>query len=58
MLALDALCKQLHDGMKDMMAVQNSVHTRLVAKASKGHGGSRCPENGWPSSKREEAKID
>ncbi|XP_062209539.1 voltage-dependent chloride channel 1, chloroplastic-like [Phragmites australis] len=57
MLALDALCKQLHDGMKDMMAVQNSVHTRLVSK-TKGHGGSRCPENGWPSSKREEVKID
>ncbi|KAL6589659.1 hypothetical protein ACP70R_050273 [Stipagrostis hirtigluma subsp. patula] len=57
MLALDAMCKQLHDGMKDMMAVQNSVHTQLIAK-TRGHGGSRYPENGWPRSKREEAKID
>jgi len=40
------------------MAVQNTVHTRLVAQ-NKRHGGrSRCAENGWPSSKREEAKID
>ncbi|PAN52068.1 hypothetical protein PAHAL_9G640200 [Panicum hallii] len=58
MLALDALCKQLHDGIKDMMVVQNSVHTRLVAQ-NKSHGGrNRCAENGWPSSKREDAKID
>lgn len=57
MLALDALCKQLHDGIKDVIAVQSSVHTRLVGKA-KGRGGSRRTDNGWPSSKREEAKID
>ncbi|RLN41587.1 hypothetical protein C2845_PM01G00280 [Panicum miliaceum] len=58
MLALDALCKQLHDGIKDMMAVQNSVHTRLVAQ-NKSHGGrNRSAENGWPGSKREDAKID
>ncbi|KAL6847696.1 hypothetical protein ACP4OV_022484 [Aristida adscensionis] len=57
MLALDAMCKQFHDGMKDMMAVQNSVHTQLIAK-SKDRSGSRSPENGWPNSKREEAKID
>lgn len=55
MLALDALCKQLHDGIKDVNEVQNSVHTRLVAK-TKGRKGT---DNGWPSSKREEeAKID
>ncbi|TVU48685.1 hypothetical protein EJB05_08330, partial [Eragrostis curvula] len=54
MLALDAMCKQFHDSMKDMMAVQDSVHTRLVAR-TKGHRG---PQNGWPGSKREEAKID
>jgi hypothetical protein len=35
MLALDALCKQLHEGIKDVMAVQNSVHSRLVAKTTK-----------------------
>ena len=58
MLALDALCKQLHDGIKDVMVVQNSVHSRLVAKTTKDHRGSRCENNGWPSSKREEAKID
>ncbi|CAD6201549.1 unnamed protein product [Miscanthus lutarioriparius] len=58
MLALDALCKQLHDGIKDVMAVQNSVHSRLVAKTTKDHRGSRCENNGRPSSKREEAKID
>ncbi|XP_066384357.1 voltage-dependent chloride channel 1, chloroplastic-like [Miscanthus floridulus] len=58
MLALDALCKQLHDSIKDVMAVQNSVHSRLVAKTTKDHRGSRCENNGWPSSKREEAKID
>ncbi|CAL4912110.1 unnamed protein product [Urochloa decumbens] len=57
MLALDALCKQLHDGMKDVRAVQNSVQTRLVAN-TKGRGGSKCTDNGWPGSKREEAKID
>jgi ion channel-forming bestrophin family protein len=54
MLALDALCKQLHDGMKDVMAVQESVHARLVAKTK----GSRRPQNGWTGTKREEAKID
>jgi predicted membrane chloride channel (bestrophin family) len=55
MLALDALCKQLHDGIKDVVAVQNSVHARLVGKT----GGGRGTDNGWPSSsKREEAKID
>ncbi|KAF8780285.1 hypothetical protein HU200_001963 [Digitaria exilis] len=54
MLALDALCKQLHDGIKDVNEVQNSVHTRLVAK-TKGRKGT---DNGWPSSKREAAKID
>lgn len=58
MLALDALCQQLHDGIKDVMAVQNSVHSRLVAKTTKDRRGSRCENNGWPSSKREEAKID
>ncbi|CAM0148937.1 unnamed protein product [Urochloa decumbens] len=57
MLALDALCKQLHDGIMDVRAVQNSVQTRLVAK-TKGQGGSKCTDNGWPGSKREEAKID
>lgn len=57
MLAIDALCQQLHDGIKDVMAVQNSVQSRLVAK-TKDHRGSRCADNGWPSSKREEAKID
>jgi len=58
MLALDALCKQLHDGIKDVMAVQNTVHTRLVAQNKSHEARSRCAENGWPSSKREEAKID
>ncbi|CAN6286037.1 unnamed protein product [Urochloa humidicola] len=57
MLALDALCNQLHDGIKDVRAVQNSVQTRLVAK-TKGRGGSKCTDNGWPSSKRQEAKVD
>lgn len=57
MLALDAQCKQLHDSIKDVMAVQNSVHSRLVAK-TKDHRDSRCTNNGWPSSKREGAKID
>lgn len=56
MLALDALIKQLHDGIKDMMAVQESVHTRLIAKTNnKAHEG---PQNGWPATKKEEAKID
>ena len=58
MLALDALCQQLHDGIKDVMAVQNTVHTRLVAQNKSHEARSRCAENGWPSSKREEAKID
>ncbi|CAN6296890.1 unnamed protein product [Urochloa humidicola] len=57
MLALDALCNQLHDGIKDVRAVQNSVQTRLVAK-TKGRGGSKRTDNGWPSSKRQEAKVD
>ncbi|WVZ55078.1 hypothetical protein U9M48_005791 [Paspalum notatum var. saurae] len=34
MLALDALCKQLHDGIKDAMALQDSVHARLLAKTT------------------------
>lgn len=58
MLALDALCKQLHDGIKDVMEMQNSVHSRLVAKTATDHRGSRRENNGWPSSKREGAKID
>ena len=58
MLALDALCRQLHDGIKDVMAVQNTVHTRLVAQNKSHEARIRCAENGWPSSKREEAKID
>lgn len=58
MLALDALCKQLHDGIKDVRAVQNSVHTQLVAKTKGPSKGTRRTDNGWPSSEREEAKFD
>ncbi|GJN30015.1 hypothetical protein PR202_gb18288 [Eleusine coracana subsp. coracana] len=58
MLALDALCKQLHDGINDMMAMQDSVHSQLITKTNKAHGTSGCPQNGWPGTKKEEAKID
>uniref|UniRef100_A0ACD5TT09 Uncharacterized protein n=1 Tax=Avena sativa TaxID=4498 RepID=A0ACD5TT09_AVESA len=57
MLALDAQCKQLHDSMRDMMSVQDSVHRRLVAK-TKGRARGRFPQNGWLNSKAEEVKVD
>ena len=59
MLALDELCKQLHDSTQDVMSVQNLVHNRLTAKTKDQDSGSmRCSDNGWPSSKSEQAKID
>ncbi|KAF0932805.1 hypothetical protein E2562_012140 [Oryza meyeriana var. granulata] len=59
MLALDELCKQLHDSTQDVMSVQNLVRKRLVAKTKDQDSGSRrCSDNGWPSSKSEQAKID
>uniref|UniRef100_A0A0E0K7K1 Uncharacterized protein n=1 Tax=Oryza punctata TaxID=4537 RepID=A0A0E0K7K1_ORYPU len=59
MLALDELCKQLHDSTQDVMSVQNLVHKRLAAKTKDQDSGSRrCSDNGWPSSKSEQAKID
>uniref|UniRef100_A0A0D9Z0V2 Uncharacterized protein n=1 Tax=Oryza glumipatula TaxID=40148 RepID=A0A0D9Z0V2_9ORYZ len=59
MLALDELCKQLHDSTQDVMSVQNLVHNRLAAKTKDQDSGSmRCSDNGWPSSKSEQAKID
>ncbi|KAJ3681887.1 hypothetical protein LUZ60_014460 [Juncus effusus] len=36
MLALDELCKQLHDSIKDMISIQNLVHRRILAKTQKG----------------------
>ncbi|XP_047089129.1 UPF0187 protein At3g61320, chloroplastic-like [Lolium rigidum] len=57
MLALDAQCKQLHDSMHDMMSVQDSVRKRLVAK-TKARRRGRLPQNGWPSSKVEQVKVD
>uniref|UniRef100_A0A0D9VNB7 Uncharacterized protein n=1 Tax=Leersia perrieri TaxID=77586 RepID=A0A0D9VNB7_9ORYZ len=59
MLALDALCKQLHDSTQDVLSVQNLVQKRLSAK-TKDQDSSirRCSDNGWPSSKSEQAKID
>uniref|UniRef100_J3LJ16 Uncharacterized protein n=2 Tax=Oryza brachyantha TaxID=4533 RepID=J3LJ16_ORYBR len=60
MLALDELCKQLHDSTQDVMSLQSLVHKRLTATRKKGQGSgmNRCSDNGWPSSKSEEAKID
>ncbi|KAL5216954.1 hypothetical protein ABZP36_017638 [Zizania latifolia] len=57
MLALDELCKKLHDNTQDVMSLQKLVHKQLVAK-TKDRGSSQCPDNGWPSSKSEQAKID
>lgn len=60
MLALDAQCKQLHDSMRDMMSVQDSVRRRLQSAKAKGRVRARLPQNGWPSSKTktEQVKVD
>jgi len=54
MLALDGLCKQLHESIREAMAMENSVHMRLAAK-KKGHPDGH-PVNGWPNSNTKEQK--
>ncbi|XP_008806803.1 UPF0187 protein At3g61320, chloroplastic-like isoform X1 [Phoenix dactylifera] len=49
MLALDELCKQLHDSIREAVAIENQVRVRLLAKMD-GHFDGH-PVNGWPSSK-------
>ncbi|XP_072963046.1 voltage-dependent chloride channel 1, chloroplastic-like [Typha angustifolia] len=52
MLALDELCGQLLDGIREVMAIENLVHMQLLAKM-KGHTDG-CSVNGWPRSKSEQ----
>ncbi|XP_073001098.1 voltage-dependent chloride channel 1, chloroplastic-like [Typha latifolia] len=52
MLALDELCGQLLDGIREVMAIENLVHMQLLAKM-KGHADGRSV-NGWPRSKSEQ----
>lgn len=52
MLALDELCKQLHNSIKDAIAIENSVHERLLAKLNI-HPDEHSI-NGWPNSKKEQ----
>ncbi|ONK56970.1 uncharacterized protein A4U43_C10F15210 [Asparagus officinalis] len=48
MLALDELCKQLHESIQEAMAIENAVHMRLAAK-KKRHSESHHI-NGWSNS--------
>lgn len=48
MLALDELCKQLHSSIREAIAMENSVHARLLTKM-KGHSDGYSV-NGWPNS--------
>lgn len=45
MLALDELCKQLHESIQEALSLQKKIHVRLGAKMKKGHR-----INGWPNS--------
>ncbi|XP_074591951.1 voltage-dependent chloride channel 1, chloroplastic-like isoform X1 [Curcuma longa] len=52
MLALDELCKQLQNRIREAIATEHSVHERLLSK-TKGHPDGHSV-NGWPNSKNEE----
>ncbi|WOL10117.1 hypothetical protein Cni_G18871 [Canna indica] len=54
MLALDELCRQLHNSIQEAIAIQNSVHARLLAKM-KGHSDGHSV-NGWHNSKNEQGR--
>lgn len=47
-LALDELCKQLQESIREAMVMERSVHMRLAAKMKGQPDGH--PINGWPSS--------
>ncbi|XP_042407774.1 UPF0187 protein At3g61320, chloroplastic-like isoform X1 [Zingiber officinale] len=52
MLALDELCKQLQNRIREAIATENSVHERLLCKTKGRPDGHSV--NGWPNSKNEE----